>query len=474
MSPRFLLAILCLASATPAMALDGLLDAGYVALSTCSGVFVARRPLAAVRAEELQERGAAGELVERTVNGKPADIVVDYTGQRVLVAVAAGAPPMVAVHNSTLGCRLIPFGADAAPLARQSGPEVTRADGEQGEAAWRYVAPVQVVARGTDKRAAARLEPVARRLFTADGYGKNLRTLGFIVIRDGTVLVERYRDGFGPHTQYRTWSTSKSLAGALVGVALADGVVASVDEPLALAEWPQTDARARITFAHALNMTSGLQSVIPEDGSDTPWAYWAGIDVYADLAVQPLLFEPGRRHHYANYDTLLLGRALRDRLGGSGQLLAFAYRRLIDRIGMVDTYLETDPYWNPILSSQTWTTPRDLAKLAHLYMKGGRWEGEQILPRDWARFSCTPTDVSTSTASRYGYGAQWWTVPTAGRSPAGQPITVCMSWGYRGQHAAFVPEYGLLVVRTGLDEPASGADGLDVKRLFEEIIEAVR
>ena len=90
---------------------------------------------------------------------------------------------------------------------------------------------------------------------------------------------------------------------------------------------------------------------------------------------------------YSNPDTLLLVRSMKAVIGDEQSFLTFPRRALLNKIGMRSTFPEIDPYGNFILSSQMWTTPRDLARFGLLFLHDGVWNGERILPRGWVDYS---------------------------------------------------------------------------------------
>ena len=116
------------------------------------------------------------------------------------------------------------------------------------------------------------------------GSRASYQTLGVVILHRGRIVAERYAAGWGVHTQYRTWSTAKSISNALIGVLVKRGVL-DVDAPAPIPEWRHPlDPRRAITLDHLLRMSSGLHS----GGNQTPLGYWGGIDIAADAASAPL------------------------------------------------------------------------------------------------------------------------------------------------------------------------------------------
>jgi CubicO group peptidase (beta-lactamase class C family) len=282
-------------------------------------------------------------------------------------------------------------------------------------------------------------------------------------VHRGRLLAERYAAGWGMHTQYRTWSTAKSITNALIGVLVGEGKL-RMDQPAPIPEWRRPlDPRGAITLGHLLHMSSGLES----GGNQTPIGYWGGIDIAADAAAAALERAPGTRWKYSNYDTILLLRAARQVLGD--EAYASFPRRALDRIGMYHTFAETDPYGNYILSSQVYSTPRDLARFGLLYLNDGTWGGRRILPEGWVAYTVRPAPAHDPGAdpSEWGYGAHWWLL---GRDPR-VPDDAYTTAGRRGQFVSVIPSRQLVVVRTGLDpEPGDW----DQAGFVAQVVAAIR
>ena len=172
----------------------------------------------------------------------------------------------------------------------------------------------------------------------------------------------------------------------------------------------------------------------------------------------PLEVAPDSRFNYANNDTLLAARAVRAALGDGQEALAFPFTELFWRIGMNHTTPETDWQGNYILSSQVWTTSRDLARLGLLYLNDGVWNGERLLPEGWSRFVATPAPVQPARGA--GYGAFFWLHGPAQGLPEG---TYSMN-GNRGQFVFIVPSKKVVIVRRGFDSPQARFDELRFAR----------
>jgi len=403
---------------------DPYIAAGFRALFTCSAHFAMGRPLDdIVRVELLDTAGMNLPVPE-----------ID-AARRLVRAGDGHGTAAIAAFRDTMGCTVLPPGWDEGDIPRL--PYVAR-DLPRHDPGVPFPAGDQV-----PPTADPRLKSLLDLAFDGTHYGDGTLTVGVMIVQGGHVLAERYRDGFGPHTGYRTWSTAKSISASLIGIAVGDGLL-TLDAPAPVPEWQGPgDPRRAIRLDHLLWMSSGLWS----EGSNTYAMYFGGQDVISSATTTPLEAEPGTRWKYANNDTLLALRALRYVLDDDLTYLRFPYDRLLYRIGMYDTWMETDHEGNFIGSSQVYTTARDLTRFALLYLNDGVWAGERILPEGWTEFVATAAPTLPRAAGEEGYGAQFWLLDRFDGVPPGTYTTA----GNKGQHATIVPTEDLVIVRTGVD-----------------------
>lgn len=425
----------------------GYIAAGYKAGFMCSAVFTAGRDPADVKREELKGGDPTVALVP--------DPVIDYRTRSVRVTYNKKKPPRLAVDHGGFGCVLMPPGATLDDVDMLPKVDMPDPAGDAKKIPWPDgdLLPDKDLPPEVDK---AKLDRAVELAFSGAKY-KPCNTLGVVVVYKGTIVAERYAPGWGMHTQYRTWSTAKSLTNALVGIMVRDGKM-SVDDPAPIPEW-KNDPRKDITIENLLHMSSGFKSV----GALTRRGYWGGIDIAEDLVNSELEAEPGTRWKYSNYDTLLLVLSIRNILDDDQAYWTLPRRELFNKIGMRHTFPGIDPYGNYILSSQVYTTPRDLARFGLLYLNDGVWNGERILPEGWVDYTATPAPAKADN----GYGAQFWLIGIDPRIPNDSFTTS----GARGQLSTIVPSKDLVVVRTGLDPLLGGR--WSQEEFVSDIIEAI-
>lgn len=433
------------------------LAAGYKAGFLCSGLFNAGLDEASVAADDLTRiyaelRGPIAEL--------PA--VVDREARTVSVAFAPDMAPRTAIWRPHLGCVQLPPGAGArgagmAPRLDLTGPDLAATDAlpwPQGDADALSETPTPPA-----------LEALVETAFDRATYGRGSETTAVLVVVDGRIVAERYRDGFGPHVSQRTWSVGKSIAASVIGAAVHQGLI-DVDAPALVPEWSRPgDPRQTITLQNLLHMASGLDTEGP--GNRTDAVYFGGTLVAERAAVLPLLAPPGSRWRYANNDTLLAMRSLRAAMNDDDRYLAFPFDALLWRIGMTRTVPETDWGGDFVFSSQVWTTARDMARLGLLYLNDGVWSGERILAEGWADFVAAPAPAQPERGA--GYGAQFWLFGPDQNLPEGTYAAL----GNRGQHLMIAPERRVLVVRRGFDAVGEGGEAFDIARFTADVLAAL-
>jgi CubicO group peptidase (beta-lactamase class C family) len=418
--------------------------AGYKAAFLCSDIFNAGQTEAQVATDDLQRTYPELEPLLPKLEAR-----IDRTARIVSVAFDERLPPRIAAWRPHLGCAQLPIGAGADAVRLLPRLSVDLAVDRNDRLPWpNGDREATAVPKGDSKALAATLASA----FDRRTYGQGSETTAVLVIQDGKIVAERYRPDFDMHMSQRTWSVAKSLAGTIIGAAVQQRLL-DVEGPALVPEWRRPgDPRSAITTDNLLRMASGLHS--DAAGNRTDATYFGGSSVTENATQWPLETAPGTRFRYANNDILLAIRGLRARLddGDGERSLAFPFEALLWKIGMTRTVPETDWQGNFILSSQVWTTARDLGRLGLLYLNDGVWDGERILPAGWGAYVSRRGPAQP--ASGYGYGATFWTFPAA----AGLPADAYVAQGNRGQYLAIVPSRRIVVVRRGYDGPGTAFD----------------
>ena len=434
--------------------------AGYKAAFTCSAIFNAGKNPDRIAADELS--GVYRAYAPR-IEDLP-DAGINRASRTGSVTYDDAMPPRHAVWRPNLGCTQLPVGAGleiATHLPRIT-LDVPAAD---SDAPWTVRSPVN----GDSGHAA--LDMLVAGAFGNPEYGRDAKTSAILIVTPTRILAEHYVPGFSPDTSQRTWSVAKSIAATIIGAAVERGIL-DVKTPAPIPEWQHpSDPRRMITLENLLHMASGLDS--NKAGNRTDRLYLGGGLVTDTASRAALEAPPGLRWKYANNDTLLAVRALRAAMTDDDAYWRFPFEALFHRIGMHDTVPETDWQGNFILSSQVWTTARDLARLGLLYLHDGVWQGRRILPEGWARYVATPAPSQPprerGNGSPYpGYGAQFWLYNDRFSEVPDDSFAML---GNRGQIVLIIPSRDMVIVRRGYD-PAGG-EGFKIERFARDVLAAL-
>ena len=236
--------------------------------------------------------------------------------------------------------------------------------------------------------------------------GRNTQSV--LVIRHGVIVAERYADfpDFGPrdnNSLATTWSTAKSITSAVLGIAVDQDLVPSIDASASiyLPEWVNT-ANDVVTIRHLLEMRSSLVVVDRLGGiygsSLTPTAGIAG-DQLAYSLQRELEGTPGTTWSYSNEDSMLLGAIIENATGMNPY--TYADINIFSKIGMeVEWWTDTEGHVMTYCCIDA--TPRSLARFGLLFARNGKWRDEQIVSGQWVSKSTSPIPGAEF------YGHQWW------------------------------------------------------------------
>jgi len=244
-------------------------------------------------------------------------------------------------------------------------------------------------------------------VMTTDEYFEKQSVAGLLVIKNGNIVYERYGLGNTEHSVWGSFSVAKSVTTMLVGAAIRDGYIASVDEKV-------TDYLPRLkgssydesTIRNILQMSSGVQwdedYADPEsDINSTKW--WATLGTYAYLGAKFRDSAPGELFNYNTAETNLVGTVLRSAIGNN--LATYLTEKIWRPFGM-----ESDANWMLTeIGGGEWggccisATLRDYGRLGLFALANGRLaDGTSVLPDDWMEDSTAPS------IGNAGYGYLWW------------------------------------------------------------------
>jgi len=262
---------------------------------------------------------------------------------------------------------------------------------------------------------------------------------GILIIRNGYNVLEVNAFAYDAADKRNIYSCSKSVSSALIGIAIDQGHIKNVYQPI-LEFFPQKtpqkqqDLKRDITLKHLLTMSTGLEC------RDSYLYAWQGLQqmqarsdwvlYFLDL---PLTEVPGTRFEYCNGASFLLSAIIQQQT--QMNTLAFAKQNLFKHLGITDVVWPATPQGVTLGYSQLHLQPRDMAKIGYLYLHQGYWDNKQIISSQWIRES-TRQHIKAAWIADYGY--QWWVI-----NPG-----VYTALGHDGQYIIVVPDKNIIVVFT--------------------------
>jgi CubicO group peptidase (beta-lactamase class C family) len=280
-----------------------------------------------------------------------------------------------------------------------------------------------------------------------DGFLENTGTWSFMVIQNDTIIYERYFNGYQHDSMVTSFSVAKSFDSALIGIAIDEGYIHSVNDPITdyLPELAERDPRFRdIQIRHLLTMASGLRydtnTIFLAQDDNLTYAF----DDLRHLALSEteVVEQPGVSFLYNNYHPLLLGMILERATGRP--VTAYLQEKIWDPIGMEyagSWSLDSEATGFEKMESGINARPVDFAKFGRLYLNAGNWNGTQIVPADWVTVSTQDNGLIQNAPIFYGY--MWWGEKC---NPGSQDF---LAMGNYGQYIYVSPAHDLVIVRNG-------------------------
>ena len=278
-------------------------------------------------------------------------------------------------------------------------------------------------------------------------------TIAFLVIKDDIILYERYLQGHTQSALSQAFSTSKSIQSILIGIAIHDGHITSVDQPVTdfvpeLAEGGFDE----VSIKDLLQMKSSMDYKENDNpfGAHVRFNYTDGLR--AEIFNLRVKKEPDDHFIYKSGEAALLALMLERSLGGK-TITQYTQEKLWTPLGMeYDGVWSLDREGNGL--EKTWcclaAAARDFAKFGRLYLRNGDWDGEQIVSRSWVEQSTrvgayTPTGWPRRQVENgmWNYGYQWWL--------ASKEDGDYWTRGKDGQHIYVNPNKQMIIVRLGQD-----------------------
>ena len=266
-----------------------------------------------------------------------------------------------------------------------------------------------------------------------------------LIVKNGYIIAEQYySEEYVEETLHPIASCTKSITSALFGIALEKGYIQGVDQPM-VDFFPEyevqnlLDQKESITLEHMLTMSPGLEwyemEYLYSDERNT-FRQWinngGGIQFVID---RPMVAAPGEVYSYNTGVSHVLS-AILQKVSGT-RTDSFALKHLFEPLGIDSYYWPVDGGGIAYGGSSMRMTPRDMARFGYLYLRGGLWDGERIIPQDWVERSQQQL-IQRRYIEDYYYGYHWWVSDSNTYSAV----------GYGGQWITIIPEHDLVVVFT--------------------------
>ena len=305
---------------------------------------------------------------------------------------------------------------------------------------------------------------------------------------DGQTVIAHYRNGQRPDQALHVWSVTKSVTSVLIGIAISDRVIQSLDQTLAelLPKYQQhmKGAEGHATLRQLMDMTAGFPGDEPVENIWKVFSY--GGDPVKMILADGLANEPGTIYEYssrsAHLVTAVLAEALRRSDGDDPRtVLDYAREKLFDPLEIdsrpayeMRGYLPTPPSFDTV--GFGWATdaaglhsgccmlrlrPADMVKVGELYLEDGVWQGKRILPAGWVETSTTPSSLNPE------YGLMWIRTTTINQTTA---HTTYVARGFDGQLIAVVPGLRLVVAVGSVATKDYSIPGSEVSFLLTDVI----
>lgn len=270
-------------------------------------------------------------------------------------------------------------------------------------------------------------------------------SVAYLITQNDSIIVEKYWEGYGPESLSNPFSAAKSVVATLIGIAIQDGHLTGVDQPISevLIEF-NDKGRDKITIKDVLNMASGLSF---SESYSTPFNHTT--DAYYGTDLKKLIFslgmveEPGTKWRYKSGDTQVLAMVLEKATDMS--LSEYASKRLWKPLGM-----KYNAQWS--LDKEDgiekaycclYSNARDFARFGKFWLDSGKVDSVTMMSKEFYSGAITPvmlSDDEGNTVENYGY--QWWLM-----NYRGYKINYCR--GILGQYIVCIPELNAVMVRLG-------------------------
>lgn len=270
-------------------------------------------------------------------------------------------------------------------------------------------------------------------------------TQGAALFVKGRLIDERYAEGFNKDSLATSWSMAKSFYAALIGISIELGEINSIDDRIGL-YLEYNDGRGDITIRQLLNMTSGLE--MPADEHEKMFFAKDHLAYAKNISLETV---PDKKFEYNNVNSMLLADILFRATGVSADTLL--RERILNKIGMGKVTLWKDSAGNPLTYCCIDATVRQYARFGLLFARGGQWQQQQIVPRDFVdeTFQLKWREIPNDNIQiERGYSLHWWI------SHYDKQAKIFNASGKFGQYIFVDPDNDMVFVRVTKYHPTGG------------------
>lgn len=294
------------------------------------------------------------------------------------------------------------------------------------------------------------------------------KSVAFAIIKNDSLFYDQYWEGYTDSSLSNAFSMAKSIVGVLIGIAVDEGKIKSIDEPVGnyILEFKE-GKKANITVKHLLTMSSGLDwdEAYANPLSATSEAYY-GTDLYGLATKQKVISDPGKNFVYLSGNSELLGLIVAKATGKT--LSEYASEKLWKPLNAMH-----DAKWS--LDKEQgdekayccfYSNAKDFARIGSLFLHNGKWKGTQIVSEKYVRESVNAAELSDNGKPNKAYGLHWWMTEYDGEK-------IYYMRGILGQYVVVIPSENIVFVRLGHKRSDKNAEGelMDIPVYIKGVLE---
>lgn len=274
---------------------------------------------------------------------------------------------------------------------------------------------------------------------------------GLVVIKDNHIVIEEYFNTYWRNTIHDVRSAGKSITSLLLGVAMKDGLIESLDQSIysLFSERQNPNINKdykKIKLRDVLDMSSGLDADSDDSQTAGQAVNWGGLDDWKEYLLNvPLVSKPGENFVYADIHPLLIGLAIEEASGKS--LKDYAQEKLFDPLGIKQVYWYTNAANQTGAAGNLYLTALDFAKLGLLITNEGKWNNEQIISSDFIESLINSKNPAIADwfFLADSYGMFWY---KATRTFGEKEVDYMLASGLGGNYLVVVPDQKMVIAIT--------------------------